>query len=170
MPDNAEVAPSPAFVPLQLSGRELSAALEAERRVLMAYLAAFHRGLQAERRARELRLLASLWPVAAGLLLGVFAPTLKAIVASRAPWAMTAVFPFFILSGRPEVRVLGEFARTLPALVLHAQFPLEGLFAWTFLRYRVTVFGVSGQVLCFHFLGAFQLWLLNGGLNRILAG
>ncbi|MGA2572438.1 MAG: hypothetical protein ABSF23_18170 [Terracidiphilus sp.] len=170
MPENTEVAPRLAFLPLQLSGPEFYAALEAERRLLMAYLAAFYRGLRAERRAQELRQLAGLWPLAAGLLIGAFAPALQSIVAARAPWAMTAVFPFFLLAGRPEFGVLGEFARTLPAVMLRAQFPLEGLFAWSFLRYRVTVSGVFGQVFCFHALGALNLWLLNGGLNRILAG
>ena len=98
MPQNAEVTLTPAFVPLQLSGRELYAALEAEQRSRKAHVRALSRELQAERRARALRRLAGLWPVAAGLLIGTFAPALQAIAAARAPWALTAVFPFYALA------------------------------------------------------------------------
>ena len=165
-----EVAPLPAILPQPLKGLELRAALEAERRALMSRLAAFYKELRAQRRAQKLRQTANLWPLGAGLLLGALAPALMNLVASSAPWTMTVVFPFFILAGRPEAGILGHFAQSHPALVLYAQFPLDGFFAWVFLRHRANVSEVCLQICCFHALGALDLWLLNGGLNRILAG
>jgi hypothetical protein len=188
---NLEIAREFAGSPRQKCGRDLYLAVETERRELAAHRAAFFRNLRNERIARELRLWVSLWPVAAGLLLWGFAPAVKAFVAGRAPWAMPAVFPFFTLACRPEVALAGRIARALPSLPLfaqflvekasrivqalpsilfHGQFLLDGLFAWILLRHRATVAGVCGQVSCLHALGILQLWLLNGGLNRILAG
>ena len=170
MPENTEVVPRLAYLPQQLSGQDLFAALEAERRLLVACRAAFHRGIRAGQRARELRQLTGLWPLAAGILIGTFAPVLQSMVAARAPWAMSAVFPYVLLAGRPEAGLIREFGQALPALALRAQFPLEGLFAWMLLWRRATFLGVCGQVCCFHALGALQLWILDGGLNRLLAG
>ncbi len=169
MREYPEIAPGFAGPPMQKSGRELCAAVEAERQELAAHLAAFFKELRAEQFARELRQWISLWPIVAGLLLGMYAPTLHALIARYAPWAITGVFPFLILAGRPEVQMLGKFGRAVPAVMLYAQFPLEGLFARMILKRRTTLAGVWGQVSLFHFLGAIHLWLLGGGLIRLLA-
>jgi len=169
MPEHPEIIVGFAGPPRQKCGLEFHAAVEAERQELATHLAAFFQELRAERFARELRLWLSLWPVAAGLLLGAFAPGLHASIAVHAPWAVTGVFPFLILAGRPEVQMLGRFGRAAPVFMLYAQFPLEGLFAWIILKRRTTLVGVGGQVSLLHFLGAVHLWLLGGGLIRVLA-
>jgi hypothetical protein len=60
-------------------------------------------------------------------------------------------------------------ARILPAAMLYAQFPLEGLLARIALRNHVTASGVMGRLLLFHLLAATELWLLSGALEQILA-
>jgi hypothetical protein len=121
-----------------------------------------------ERRKRLWFRLTSFWPVAAGLLVSAFAPQLRDLVAPYQPWGMWIVFPFAVLSGRPELSVLGDVARVLPQFMLFAQFPLEGLLAKFFLRNHVTFLGVAGQLFFYHALGVAELWLLTGAVMQIM--
>jgi hypothetical protein len=118
---------------------------------------------------RFLRWVVRLWPVAAGLLLGLVAPQLRALLFRFEPWAAGVVFPFAALARRPELHMGARLAGSLPLLFLYAQFPVEGLVARIAVRRRVSVAGVAGQVFYFHFLGALQLLMVSGAVGRILA-
>jgi len=52
--------------------------------------------------------------------------------------------------------------------MLYLQFPLEGLLAKIALRGNVRPYGVMVQVLYFHGLCIMELWLVNGGLWRLM--
>jgi hypothetical protein len=167
--EDTAFAPRCADLPERPDSRGFVIAAERERRELVARLAQFHKRLRAERRARQLRQLATFWPVALGLLLGALAPALRTLLAGYAPWVTTAVFPLFILAGRPPIPMNFASAQTFPLVLLYAQFPLEGLLVRMILKHRVTVFGVCGQVCCLHLLGAAHVWLLSGALDEVLA-
>ncbi len=148
---------------------ELFAAADYDRRQFLAQRAAYYRQVRADRRAHSMRQLASLWPVAVGMLLGAYALELRELVTCYAPWAMSAVFPFVVLANRLQIPVGGAGARFLPLLMLYAQFPLEGLLVRILLRRRVTLSGVCGRVSCLHILALAQLWLVSGPLSQVLA-
>lgn len=103
------------------------------------------------------------WPIAAGLVLACFAPGLRDLATLFDPWGMRLLFPLVELAGRPEIHLSGELARILPVTMLYAQFPFEGLLARSALKNRVTLSGVAMQLFFFHFLAAFDLWLLCRG-------
>ncbi|MGA2674253.1 MAG: hypothetical protein ABSE99_13605 [Terracidiphilus sp.] len=142
---------------------------ELRRLELWASLACLRRLQRAEKRKQILRDLARYWPVGVGLVLACFAPWLRQVVNSCSPWGMRLVFPFVDLSGRPEWHLRGEVAAMLPQVMLYAQFPIEGLLAKFALKSRVSLLGVAGQLFYFHFLGAAQLWMVSGALDRFMA-
>ncbi|HTW62561.1 MAG TPA: hypothetical protein VMD55_12185 [Terracidiphilus sp.] len=121
-----------------------------------------------QRRRRRMGWMLRLWPVAAGLLLALFAPALCAFLARSHPWGMWLVFPFALLAHRPELEINDRMAHVLPQVILYAQFPLEGLVARMVLRSHVSIPGVTGQIFYFHFLAAVQLAMVSGILNPIL--
>jgi len=112
------------------------------------------------RHSRFLRGLAASWPIGMGILMALCAPMLADVLAVFKPWGMWLVFPFVELMGRPELHLGSEFQQTAPQIMLFLQFPLEGLMAKKFLRGQVTLRGVAGQVLFYHFLGVAQLWFV----------
>lgn len=169
MPEIAGSIPRCAEVPWEFRGYELYLAVARERQQMESCLAAILRELRAKRRRKALRWLLALWPVAAGIVAGAFAPGLYASAASGAPWITTVAFPFVLLANRPEVMILGELGSHLYAWMIPAQFPIEGLLAWMLLKQRGRLPGICGQVICFHALGALEIWLLGGGLAQIAA-
>jgi hypothetical protein len=80
------------------------------------------------------------------------------------PWGMWVVFPFVALSARPELH-LGALGETVTQSILFLQFPVEGYFAKKILKGRVTLSGVTGQILLYHFLGVAQLFLVCRALG-----
>jgi hypothetical protein len=166
MQANAQFAPAPSGPAKHLNACQVYLAAELEQKRLRAQV---YERLRAERRAQFMRQLASLWPVAVGLLLGACAPALQQLIADNAPWAMPIVFPFVVLAGRPEMPFSGAVAQALPVFALYAQFPLEGLFVRRILRHRVTVSSVCGQVSVYHMLAFAQLWLVSGPLSQTVA-
>jgi hypothetical protein len=135
--------------------------IEAERILFCAWL-------RTQRQRQWLRGMVNLWPIAAGLVLGLMAPQLSALMARFEPWGMGLVFPFAVLAGRPELQTGNPLISNLPLLVLYAQFPLEGLVVRLLLGRRVTVPGVAGQVFYFHYLAGLQLLMIGGALTRAL--
>lgn len=144
-------------------------ATEIERQELSHLLAAFHRRLRVERRIRSLWSLVSLWPVVVGVLLGVYAPTLRDLAAnSSAPWVVTLLFPFSVLVGERGLHFSWDTAHALAQIVLYVQFPLEGLMACIVLKHRVSLFKVSGRVAFLHAFAVLYLVLATGSLNQFL--
>lgn len=130
--------------------------------------AAFYLWHQEQRRKMRLGWLLRLWPIGMGLVLSLFAAPLRAFFLRSHPWGMWLVFPFTLLAHRPEIAVNEQLSRTLPRVILYLQFPLEGLIALLIVRRRVTLPGVTGQIVYFHFLAAVQLAMITGILNPIL--
>ncbi|HVU47215.1 MAG TPA: hypothetical protein VHD85_13880 [Terracidiphilus sp.] len=139
------------------------AELEEEQRAFRAWLRLL--------RIRQglLRLL-DYWPLALGLVLGVLAPHLRALLLRRDPWTMWVVFPFVLLAGRPEIHADAHLANVLPAAILYLQFPVEGLIVqWAMRQQRsVTVSGVAGRVLYLHYLCLLQLLMISGAVGQAL--
>jgi len=135
--------------------------IEAER-------AAFCVWERAQQRAQFVRWMVRLWPVAAGLLLGLLAPQLRSLVARFEPWGTGVVFPIALLARRPEFRGASQIVHGLPLLAFYLQFPMEGLIVRMALRGRVTVAGVAWQVFYLHYLAAIQLIMIGGAASHAL--
>jgi hypothetical protein len=121
--------------------------------------------LQKERRHnKRIESLVRSWPIAVGIVLACFAPILSELLAVIKPWGMWVVFPFVALSARPELH-LGSLSDMVTQAVLFLQFPVEGYFAKKILKGRVTLSGVTGQILLYHFLGVAQLFLVCRALG-----
>jgi hypothetical protein len=135
--------------------------IEAEQRAFLAWQ-------RVQRGKLWLRRLVSLWPVAAGLVLGLLAHRLYTVMVHFEPWGLWLVFPFAVLACRPELRDVAELVRNLPMVVLYAQFPLEGLLVCLALRRRVTAPGVAGQVFYLHYLAGLQLVMIGGAVTQAL--
>jgi len=106
------------------------------------------------------------WPILVGILLSLCAPMLRDLLDPVKPWGMWLVFPFVSLSERPEMHLGDQLRQLLPQIVLYLQFPFEGYAAKRFLKGRVTLRGVAGQVLLYHFLGVVQLLLVCTALGN----
>jgi hypothetical protein len=120
---------------------------------------------QKERHRQLLLSLVSLWPIAIGLCLAGFAPRLYVRVSPYQPWALWILFPFVVLSRRPELHLGGEIARLLPIVLLYAQFPLDGLLARISARKQVTIFAVALQMFFMRFLYIAELVMVSGVLR-----
>ena len=144
------------------------AAIEMERQEVSLLVAAFHQRLRFERQMRSLRSLASLWPVAVGVLLGVYAPLLRDLAANSAPWAVNLLFPFSALVDERSLHLSRDTANALAQFLLFAQFPLEGLLVRIMLKRRVDVVHVFSQVTFMHVFAVLYLVLVSGSLSQIL--
>lgn len=116
---------------------------------------------RAEHREDFFRNIRELWPMWVGLLLGVLAPQIKLVVESFGQWCMELVYPYVVLAQRPEVQI-GHISSMIPGVLMYAQFPLEGLFAYFVLRHTVRPFEVALEVALLHGLGIAELWMLTG--------
>jgi len=144
-------------------------AVETERQQVSHELAAFHQRRRFEQQVRSRQSLASLWPVALGVLLGVCAPFLHDLAVNSAPWALTLLFPFSALVGERGLHFSRDTAQALAQLLLYAQFPLEGLLVRIALKHRVGPFKVIGQVTRLHVFVLLYLGLVTGSFSQILA-
>ncbi len=102
------------------------------------------------------------WPMAIGIAISLVASQIHDMLVPLGPWAMSLVFPFVVIAGRPEIYMGDKVAALLPVAMLYLQFPLEGFMARTVLKGKVTVHGVIVQVLFYHMLAITELFLLNG--------
>jgi len=144
------------------------ASVEIERQQVLRLIKAFHQRRRFERQVRSLKSLASLWPVALGVLLGFYAPLLRDFAAISAPWALTLLFPFSALVGERGLGLSWDTSHALAQFLLYAQFPLEGLLVRIVLKHRLNLFRVFGQVTCLHVFAVVYLALVSGSLNQIL--
>jgi|SRR5580658_9776646 hypothetical protein len=144
------------------------ASVATERHQVSLLIAAFHRSLRAERRARSLESLARLWPVALGMLLGFYAPLLRDLAANSAPWAVTLLFPFSVVVGERGLNLSRDTAQGLAQFLLYAQFPLEGLLVRIMLKRRVDLVHVFSQVTFMHVFAVLYLVLVSGSFSSIL--
>lgn len=140
---------------------------QARQQELAESMAILRQHRKAERMRDRAERLTALWPLGVGLLLAMLAPQLQALAAAAGPWGTTLVFPFVVLAARPEIQV-GPITHLLPAIMLCAQFPIEGLLARIVLRRHVRPLGVAAQVLLFHFLGIAELFMLSGAAGQLL--
>lgn len=164
---DAHSAPAPAL-PGKRKPLDSRAALELRyMRILQANLAILRRRQLDERSERKFAKLMALWPQWLGILLGVFAPQLEALARSYGSWGMTLVFPFVELASRPEIQ-FGAITHVLPSILLFAQFPLEGLVAWSMLRRGIRPMRVAADMALIHCFGIVDLWLLSAGASVIL--
>ena len=115
------------------------------------------------------RYLASFWPIALGVALGLYAPVLYDAAARLAPWAVTLVFPLSAVVAQRELHLSLATAQWLAPVMVYAQLPLDGWLARRFLKPRPDVLSVCGQVTCYHGLAVLYLGLITGSLTRILA-
>jgi hypothetical protein len=149
-----------------------SAALEAidalYKQEMKANILALRERRRSQRKLKSLLRLAGYWPVAVGVVISLFAPEMQQMVAPFKPWGMWIVFPFVSIAGRPEIFMGDRLAVLVPAVMLYAQFPLEGLIARIALKGNVTVNAVLGQVLFLHALCIIELWLVNGSVWQLL--
>lgn len=131
--------------------------------------AAFRAWLRLQKLKRDLLWVASFWPIAGGVILGLMAPTLNDVLSHSIPWLRWVLFPFAVLAEHPGLPAGWHLAASAPFLILLAQFPVEGLFARMVLRRRsVTVHGVTGQVFYMHYLGILQLLMVSGVVSQVL--
>ena len=144
------------------------AAAETEQEQVSLLLKSFHQRLRYEQQLRSLRSLASLWPVALGVLLGFYAPLLRDLAASSSPSALTLLFPFSAMVGERGLDLTRDTAQALAQFLLYAQFPLEGLLVRIVLRHRLDPFKVFGQVTCLHVVAVVYLALVSGAFSQIL--
>jgi hypothetical protein len=145
------------------------ASIEIERQQVSRLIAAFHRRMRVERQKRSLLSLSSFWPVALGVLLGVYAPFLSDLAAGHGPWVSTILFPFSALMGERGLNLSRDTAQSLAQFLLYAQFPLEGLLVRVALKRRTDPFRVLGQVTCLHIFALLYLGLASGALNQFIA-
>jgi hypothetical protein len=143
-------------------------AIEHEREQMMRVIAAFHKRLRFERQMRSMRNLATLWPVALGVLLGFYAPLLRDFISNSAPWALNLLFPFSAVAGQRGFNLSRDTAQSVAQFLVYAQFPLEGLLVRIVLKHRLSVFRVFSQVTCLHVFTLLYLGLATGALNQIL--
>ncbi len=147
---------------------DAAARLEAQRRQESATsLTLLYELRRKERREQHRGLLKSWWPLGARLVLSAFAPLIRAVAHLAGEWVVNCVFPFVVLAERPEMQA-GPITQQLPAIMLYAQFSIEGLLARLILRRHVPPLGVAFQVALFHVLGIAELWLLSGGARASL--
>lgn len=144
-------------------------AQELQRLQLAARVAAVNKQIRRERRARSYRYWASFWPVALGVVLGAYAPMLRDLAASHAPWATALLFPLSVVAQQREIHLSWAMAQALSPVMIYAQLPLDGLLASMILKHRPTVLSVCGQVTCLHALAVLYLGLVTGSLTQILA-
>ncbi len=121
---------------------------------------------RAQRHNRLIESLVRSWPIGLGIAFSLFAPAIRDLLENFKPWGMWLVFPFVSLSERPELHLPDELKQLIPQIVLYLQFPLEGYFAKKLLKGRVTLRGVAGQVLLYHFLGVAQILLVCTALGN----
>ncbi len=141
-----------------------AAAWEAQqKRERDASLAVLRARQNAEHQRRLWSWLVGCWPTGVGVLLGAASPGLKAGAAALGHWCVVLVFPFVLLAARPEIQVGGPITSALPAIMVYAQFPIEGWLARFILKRRTKVSSVVVQVFLFHFLGICELLMLSGG-------
>jgi hypothetical protein len=130
-----------------------------------AALAKLHLQLESDRRKQSKRNLVGLWPVIIGVALAFLAPALSEVLSIFQPWGMGIVFPFVVLSGRPELHLGGSIFGDIPHVMLYAQFPIEGLLARSLFMRHYSSMGVAGRLICVHAMAGVLLILVSGALG-----
>lgn len=161
MADFTESAPAPRSLSHRERKRAIASYETQRKREREASLAVLEARRKAEERARVRQQVIELWPLWAGMAVGMFGPVIGFVAQLLGPSFMMLVFPFVVLAERPEIQV-GPITHMLPTLMLYTQFPIEGLLAYSVLRHHVRPLGVIWQVSLFHFLGLAELWMLTG--------
>ncbi|MGA9673518.1 MAG: hypothetical protein WBQ94_30280 [Terracidiphilus sp.] len=107
------------------------------------------------------KFIAICWPLVAGVILAVMAPTLQSDLLYGPQWAMWLTFPFVVLTGRRDLGIPPLVTDTLPTAILFLQFPLEGLLAFEGLKRRAPIAAALAPAFFLHVGGFFVLLLVN---------
>lgn len=102
----------------------------------------------------------AIWPFIGGLILCICASQLWDIASDLNPWVSWLVFPFVVLTERPEFGLSWELGGHLPLIVLFLQFPAEGLWVTLNLRLRGRLTFAFAPLIFLHLAGAFVIFLL----------
>jgi hypothetical protein len=143
-------------------------AAELERRQVAALMEARSQQRRRERRVHFWKRLATFWPVALGLTIGVYAPLLHDRADGCASWTALFLFPLSALAAQRETLWSPAATQTLCQAMLYAQLPLDGLLAAIFLRQRVTWLNMCVQVALLHVLVLLCLGLSTGSAGQYL--
>lgn len=143
-------------------------AAEFERRQVAALMEARSRQRRRERRVKFWKRLATFWPVALGLALGVRAPLLHHLADGYASWVAVLLFPLSALAAQHETLTSPAATQMLCQVMLYAQLPLDGLAAAIFLRRRVTWLNACVQVASLHVFMLVFLGLATGSAGQFL--
>jgi hypothetical protein len=117
-----------------------------------------------EKRGAPPSFLSVVWPFLIGSALAYVAPRILDLLTQpqlHLDWLVRAVFPYVLITSRPEFRLYGPYTSQLPKFILLAQFPLEGLLTMYNLRHRMKLGVAIGMLIVIHLVGAFVLFLLT---------
>ena len=146
---SAQLEIDPAGLPL-IPLRPFANSADLERRETEKRIAALHRQMHWERRVKFYRNLASFWPIALGVALSLYAPSLRDMAGSYASWAAKLLLPLWALTALHQAPVLWSDLPAVSQFMLYAQFPLDGLIACRLVRQRSSLWNVGGQLAFLH--------------------
>ncbi len=99
------------------------------------------------------------------LLLGICLAAFATYLWNQSQWVWgqlgpLIVFPYLLLSSRPELGMSQDLASHLSHYMLYLQFPLEGLIVTLGIARGHRISGALARMLVLHGLGVFVVWLL----------
>jgi hypothetical protein len=164
-PNKAAAKPGPITCPPNVPTYSVGMIELIWQREMEAAILRLHKRLEAERKKLSRQYWARFWPVGVGIMLSCFAPALKETLNLLFhPWGMAVVFPFVVLSGRPELHLGSHWSSVLPQFMLYAEFPLEGYLAKSIIVGKVKPLAVLGRVACLHILAGALLLMVSGAI------
>jgi hypothetical protein len=105
--------------------------------------------------------IASLWPIAVGILLAGFAPEWQVMATQAGIWPLRLAFPFALLATHREIGIDAQMAVVLPQIALYAQLPIDGLMMVVAMARSKSLKTAIEQLVLVHLVCAFVLWLLT---------
>lgn len=155
-----------AMPPLPRRFRPIAAGVD--RRDVEANLAAVHKQIRKQRRAKFYGNLLSFWPVVLGIVLSFYAPELRDLAGGFASLPAKLLFPLSALAALHEIPGISAPLPALSQLLLYAQFPFDGLLAFMLLRQRSGLLNICSQVMCFHIVFLLCIGIETGSLSHML--
>jgi len=165
VPNKAVARPGPITSPPNVATYSVGMIELIWQREMDAAIARLHKRLETERKKLSRKYWARFWPVAVGIALSCFAPAMKETLNLLFhPWGMAVVFPFVILSGRPEFHLGSHWSSVVPQFMLYAELPLEGFLIKSIIVGKVKPMAVLGRLACLHILAGALLLMVSGAI------